>query len=121
MNVKTPENEEVVRAAVAQIIGAYYGILKQVLRQISSAAEAHAFAEHISGLSGKLQDVLDKYCNRIEYRVYPLGCVAITSNAAELLTLLRTPFLQLTQDIELVIENLLPKNFTIKSTVDPSP
>jgi hypothetical protein len=110
-----------VRSTIAQIINSYYGMLKQVLRQISSASEAFAFAQHISGLSGKLQEAIDKYCNRIEYRVYPLGCVAVASTATELLGLLKTPFIQLNQDIEVVMENLLPKNFTIKSTVDPCP
>lgn len=101
------------------ILNNYYGLMKDILRQINSVHAAYNFAIYMGKVRERLPGLLEKYAARIEYKIYPLGCVS-GHKYEELVELLQQPYTSLAHDIEIVMENLLPKNFVIKNGQHPS-
>lgn len=87
---------------MASITSAYYSLFKPILKQLGTCTEAYLFAKHIATIMGKLPSILDKYANKEEYRVFPLGCVAQPGHE-QLIEILRIPFLQLLSELEAII------------------
>lgn len=94
LNPRTVENEQLIRSTVAGITSCYAPLFKPIIKQLGSCTDAYLFAKHIKEILEKLPNIIDKYANREEYKVYPLGCVAQT-NYDGLVEILRLPFTQL--------------------------